>query len=304
MDPTKIDGVFPKAPSVDRTPKTDAIPGTGKGGASATPVRPEADRTQAASVNSVQSVNAEYESADGRLPFEILNDSRLANSEWAWRNLLFAAFQSASTEVDSTSGSSPMPEDPVQVEQGTKVLWTLLSNLSSQTPLPFQTTSQPSWQSAWKGEVPENHLIPFRTISKEKWDQQNETVKRWVLQDRLVSSVQTSPYERSGAGMFFPREEGRPSEPTVRWTARRQTKLASQGRLVHRIEFEVMVGADLLKCTMTSSTPTLLLHFETDNQRLRNHLSAGKQIVQPLLSKHGFELHQWSVSPLPTSEEE
>jgi hypothetical protein len=309
MDPTKIDGAFPSTNILNRTGKIDFSTRVDPAGTSPTHLKPEANsKTSSTPIKPAEVASSQYVDADTYLPIEILKETRIATAESAWRNLLLTVVQSmaksATSDVSKTSVQNQENELsgmdlPVHssVEEGTKTLWSLLATAS-------HDTAQVTGQTSWKGTVPDSTILPFRLVNHDMLEKQNKTVQHWVVQDRLVSSVQTTPYERSGAGLFFPPpiHSEQSTQQAVRWRAARQTKVGSNGRMVHRIQFEMMLGTDPVKCSLTCALPTLLLHFETNNERLRLHLSAGKDIIQPLLSRQGYELHQWTVSHIEDSE--
>lgn len=155
-------------------------------------------------------------------------------------------------------------------------------------------------------------ILPFNSMNQEtlslastKTDENR--LSTWVLEDRLVSSVLDNPYERVGGGVFFTPRNTEPNSPNhaVKWKADRQTRVGIGGKMIHRIRLEVQVGGHPLTCILTAQRPQLLVHFVSDQVKLRNFLDRGADIVCEPLRTCGWDLVGWTTGePSNRSEEE
>ncbi len=261
-----------------------------------------------------------FTSLESLLPIKILGSPVLMRSEWAWKRLIATALEAGSyTSSDTASGfkakvlfegwesqistapktsptkesaSSPSaPKTDLRYESAVKLLWTLLASASDSS----------SGLDSWRIETPRLHekgpLVEFSNLNQADIKQLSAGVKQWVIKDRLTSSVQFGAYERIGQGMFFPSSApGLPKSVAYRYQARKQTRITGRGKLVHRIQFEMRVNNQPIRCTLTSMKPTLWVHFDTDDDLLKKHLTIGQEILTLTLKGTGWNLEQWTVS--------
>lgn len=255
-----------------------------------------------------------YTELEKFIPIQILSDPLLMKAEWAWKQVLFHQMQSFRNETVITSETLHVqsPERNLQVEEAPagQVAESLLPSeeiLPSQLlqvlwdTLASQTLHASDWKTSWTGLVPKTSLLAFKDVTlKDIQTQTSSSFKEWVLNDRLISSVRQDEYERYGQGVFFPESTHSLFESNrrevVRWRASKHTRVTGQGRLIHRVQLELMVKEAPLICTVIASNPLLFIHFSTDHVALRTHLQGGLEALSSILQKHGWQLRQWTIS--------
>ncbi|WAH35440.1 hypothetical protein [Alicyclobacillus dauci] len=220
------------------------------------------------------------------------------------RNSGSQASPGAATTNQAAAGSSEMTHPQMnQAELAVRQLWTILTASSAQA---HRTSGQ--IQMNFKPDPP---VLPFSSMNQDtialahdKSDAQR--LENWVVQDRLVSSVLDNPYERQGAGLFFtsaaPPTGNESPQTAVKWTAQRQTRVGTGGKLIHRVRFDLEVSGRPLTCIVTASRPQLLVHFVTDDRKLLTHLERGESVVTAPLKAAGWELIGWTAGQ-PTTDE-
>ncbi len=268
-------------------------------------------------------------SFESLLPIKILESPLLMQSEWAWKRLIatvldtvmstqssdnqptnfqagdlpqsqlqgFAtALDDALPRVSSESiirQQSPEQSAPGPYETAVKLLWSILT-----LPEGHGGDKSQVWHTELHGKLVQGPVVQFADLHHSQFHEHlSPTAQQWFIDDRLTASVQTDPYVRIGQGIFLPMaNEEQPIQDAYRWKAKKQTKITSQGKLVHRIQFDFHVADNPVRCTVTSAKPTLFIHFDSDDAFLRKDLKQGASALSIPLQKAGWHVEQWTVS--------
>ncbi|WP_067617277.1 hypothetical protein [Alicyclobacillus acidiphilus] len=333
MDNIPVQRPSPAAGNVSLTQRIHPTgPGVGRPGTEVTGARHSASSL----VQRLQSVEEQLFALERHVPLQILQNPQLLKAEWAWKLLVLqqlfqqdaadpllqpsesgsvnasspdqAAHVSEHVSAQVSTADSPESEplsqpstetvpvsssEPSQLEMVVKQLWNVLASVSSDSHTPTASLNIRT----------DSPLLPFSSMSRDiieeassKADKQKLT--NWVVRDRLTSSVIDNPYERSGGGLLFidsPRPE-RPPYRAAKWHARRQTRMGSGGKLIHRIRFDFEVQGHAVTCLITAQRPQLFVHFLSDHENLLKHLKNGPGVVAEPLAKVGWELQGWTVA--------
>ncbi len=178
-----------------------------------------------------------------------------------------------------------------QYETAIKTLWSMLTAASGQT-------GKEVWRTEVRGLNEKGPVVEFAKLNHSDFQGLlPQTVQQWVIEDRLTSCVQTDAYEQIGQGMFFlPDQTGRTERQAVRWQAKKQTRITGRGKLIHRIQFDLRVNQQPVRCILTSAKPSLLVHFDADDIHLQEHLKQGQSVMERTLIAIGWRIENWTVS--------
>ena len=66
--------------------------------------------------------------------------------------------------------------------------------------------------------------------------------------------------------------------------------------MIHRIQLDLKVNNQPVKCTIISAKPSLVVHFDTNDIHIQKHLSMGQSAIERTLGMAGWHLDKWSVS--------
>lgn len=266
--------------------------------------------------------NAKFPSVETLLPVKILASPLLMRSEWAWKRLLTTALETSAKQLADTpsdaaksSGSNRsqggVSVEPTSVTQNglassqantkyeaaLKVLWSILADVSDEN-------RQDSWRTTVQDLHSKGSIVEFSQLHHGDINHLSPAAQQWMIEDRLISSVQMDSYERIGQGLFLlPSQSGRTDRVAHRFHARKQTRITGRGKLVHRIQFDIRVNDKPVRCTIISAKPSLLVHFDTNDIKLEKHITRGQERVAEVLKNEGWQLMQWSVSPFSEDKE-
>ena len=246
---------------------------------------------------------------DAQLPLAILKSPLLQKVEWAWRRvvgeLLDSMLSGGANFVESgkLTQARAMPNPTPRASQVLTNLWENISNLASGDQ---QQAPKSSWVSI-SGD--ERLLIPYSTVTQATLMLQTPREQALILQDRLLTGVEYQAYERIGNGVYLlpqtGQSKGRPDvrRDAVNWKAQRQTRIGSRGQVVHRLQLDVAVNQHPLRCIITASHPTLIVHFATNDLHLQDVLQAGVTPLTATVRATGWNLDKLTVGSLVTEED-
>lgn len=244
-------------------------------------------------------------SLEQHIPLQILKSPQLMKTEWAWKLIVI---QHISLGTQSSQEDILQPHVNlnsslnVGAETVVRQLWSLLISSISQG-------SKGSSQVQMNMNTDQS-IVPFAamnqdTIALAASPTDANRLQQWVVQDRLMASVLDNPYERMGAGVFFPTTVVADKLPhtAVKWEAHRQTRIGAAGKLIHRIRLDVDVQGQSLTCIVTAQRPQLFVHFLSDDTKLVNHLKQGERVIAGPLSQCGWDLIGWTAGLSDKDEE-
>jgi hypothetical protein len=263
----------------------------------------------------IDETNEKFPSVEALLPVKILASPLLMRSEWAWKRLLATALETSDEQLADTRGDAAISSasnhvqraenvEPTSViqngiassqvntkyEAALKVLWSILADVSDEN-------RRDSWRTTVQDLHSKGSIVEFSQLHHGDINQLPPVARQWMIEDRLISSVQMDSYELIGQGLFLlPSQSGRTEQVAHRFHARKQTRITGRGKLVHRIQFDIRVNDKPVRCTIISAKPSLLVHFDTNDILLEKHLTRGQERVAEVLKNEGWQLMQWSVS--------
>lgn len=254
-------------------------------------------------VSNTQSAPSRVELLEQALPIQILKDPSLTRTEWAWRRLLL---EQGATQASTPFETSPPEAATTASEQAVQYLRTLLTSLSDvnegdgQVMMPFQ---------------PPAAVFPFNAVSTlEQLNRLPDKAKRWVVQDRLVSSVRDTSVSKSGSGLFFPTAvpsfeysdqvgSSQRGWPAIRWRAEAQTRVSGQGKHVNRVTLDICVHDSPVQVTVVSSNPALYVHISAGEQSLVRRLDEAAEALRRKLNGLGWQVDGLSIGLLKSEGE-
>ncbi len=232
-----------------------------------------------------------------QVPLEFSSSPQKMQTEWGWRRFIVQTLNEEQStvaqgmqqqETTAANGNGELTQKMVQT------LWQTLQPLLQESALQGQEIPVANWMTP-------GMLLPLSYVEEQHVNDPKvpEKVKRMAIAEKLQVAVQSPSLPIVGGGLFYPPiqvfEERRQA---VYFEAERQHVMSADGQHAQHLLIKIKLDEKPMELHFIFSSAALSLHIRTDDEQLREDLSAYQIVAKTSLQLLGWDMSQFSVGKL------
>ncbi len=232
-----------------------------------------------------------------QVPPEFSSSLQKMQTEWGWRRFIVQTLNEEQStvaqgmqqqETTAANGNGELTQKLVQT------LWQTLQPLLQESALQGQEIPVANWMTP-------GMLLPLSYLEEQQVNDPKvpEKVKRMAIAEKLQVAVQSQSLPIVGGGLFYPPiqafEERRQA---VYFEAERQHVMSADGQHAQHLLIKIKLDEQPMELHFIFSSAALSLHIRTDDEQLREDLSAYQLAAKTSLQLLGWDMSQFSVGKL------
>ncbi len=232
-----------------------------------------------------------------QVPLEFSSSPQKMQTEWGWRRFIVQTLNEEQStvaqgmqqqETTAANGNGELTQKMVQT------LWQTLQPLLQESALQGQEIPVANWMTP-------GMLLPLSYLEEQHVNDPKvpEKVKRMAIAEKLQVAVQSPSLPIVGGGLFYPPiqvfEERRQA---VYFEAERQHVMSADGQHAQHLLIKIKLDEKPMELHFIFSSAALSLHIRTDDEQLREDLSAYQLVAKTSLQLLGWDMSQFSVGKL------
>ncbi len=232
-----------------------------------------------------------------QVPLEFSSSPQKMQTEWGWRRFIVQTLNEEQStvaqgmqqqETTAANGNGELTQKMVQT------LWQTLQPLLQESALQGQEIPVANWMTP-------GMLLPLSYLEEQHVNDPKvpEKVKRMAIAEKLQVAVQSPSLPIVGGGLFYPPiqafEERRQA---VYFEAERQHVMSADGQHAQHLLIKIKLDEQPMELHFIFSSAALSLHIRTDDEQLREDLSAYQLVAKTSLQLLGWDMSQFSVGKL------
>ena len=232
-----------------------------------------------------------------QVPPEFSSSPQKMQTEWGWRRFIVQTLNEEQPtvaqgmqqqETTAANGNGELTQKMVQT------LWQTLQPLLQESALQGQEIPVANWMTP-------GMLLPLSYVEEQHVNDPKmpEKVKRMAIAEKMQVAVQSPSLPIVGGGLFYPPiqafEERRQA---VYFEAERQHVMSADGQHAQHLLIKIKLDEKPMELHFIFSSAALSLHIRTDDEQLREDLSAYQLVAKTSLQLLGWDMSQFSVGKL------